>query len=198
MFTASSKATSSSSKKSFLTRIFKNAHPTQPVYVEESSKRRKVSKHQIKLLYVDCTKRDEPENQVWTRCERRVVSKDLISLVGVDCTKRMEADAGVESDSEGSESATETCVGDDEDDDASVYSMESYVEVESDVKQLEDGGELAAAEASFWTVPIRSAGRLGFKLASGNGMLAQGELHVSRTLATQAATVPDMPFGLAK
>lgn len=155
MFTASSKAStsSSSSKKSFLTRIFKNAHPTQPVYVEESSKRRKVSKHQIKLLYVDCTKRDEPENQVWMRCERRVVSKDLISLVGVDCTKRMEADAGVESDSEGSESETETCVGDDEDDDASVYSMESYVEVECDVKQFEDGGELAAAEASYWTVP---------------------------------------------
>ncbi|KAF4597596.1 hypothetical protein EYR40_008058 [Pleurotus pulmonarius] len=158
MFTTSSKATpssssSSSSKKSILSRIFKNARQTQPVYVEESSKKRKVSKHQIKLLYVDCTRREEPENQVWTRCEKRVVSKDLISLVGVDCTKRMEADAGVESGSEGSESETETCVGDDEDDDASVYSMESYVEVEADVKQLEDGEELAAAEASYWTVP---------------------------------------------
>lgn len=156
MFTASSKASSfssSSSKKGILLRIFKNAHQTQPVYVEESSNKRKVSKHQIKLLYVDCARREEPENQVWTRCEKRVVSKDFISLVGVDCTKRVEVDAGVDSGSEGSDSEIETCVVDDEDDDASVYSMESYVEVEADVKQLEDGEELAAAEASYWTVP---------------------------------------------
>ncbi|KAJ8495922.1 hypothetical protein ONZ45_g12650 [Pleurotus djamor] len=134
-----------SSKKGLFKRLFKNAQ-TEPASVVEAAPRKKVSKSQIKLLYVDTSKREAADLMEWRRPERRTVSKDQICLVGVDCRMRMAADAGVELVEEVedccSESDEETLVDDDE----SVCS----VKVE-ELKVMEDG-DYAEADCSLASV----------------------------------------------
>ncbi|KAJ8472871.1 hypothetical protein ONZ45_g16505 [Pleurotus djamor] len=132
-----------SSKKTIFKRLFKSAK-TEQASVEEAP-RKKVSKSQIKLLYVDTSKRDAADMTEWRRPQRRAVSKDQICLVGVDCRMRMAADAGVElvdDVEECSESDEETLVGDDE----CVYSVKA-----EEFKVLDDG-DYAEADCSLASI----------------------------------------------